>query len=1022
MTKPVNFILVTFSIFLLCQLSQAEITLGHGQAISGPDFVITPEQGQQLGNNLFHHFGKFSLQSGESATFTGANDLKNIISRVSGGNPSIINGAIHSLPPQADFWFINPHGIILGAEANLEVGGAIHLSTADYIRFEDDRVLYANPQSLSQLSLAAPHRFGFIQSNAQIQLQQPDLFTQQNIALVASEITGSAQIDTSEHDINLVAIKQGEVDLSGQRPVLTPVTPSSPIQLGKINLSSASNSNSETNIANTSGDSYISGGSNIHLIADQIDLNQIAIQSYNYTPQEGSLSLSAREINLLNSQLISISEHEGKSNNIEIKASESLSLKTISTESTVIPEEPSMRTEIFSGHQNSGNAGNIIIQASQVAVDNASIINQPFFQESEQKPLNGGNSGAILIDVDRLKLINGGVISTFNLDGDQGGLIKIKANESILIEDLSGNQSSRITAGTSSQGSAGQIIIDSQQLHINGGSITAESKAEFGDFFIEGNDIEALPENEGQLSETTTILPHLAENDNLVFATDMQENNQDSSFDDGFIEDDLYNENNDEALTENFAPIETENGFTIDSINPDPIDTPPIDNTDPIDYIDIVNTQPIDIFDFELEAGDAGDITIRTEQLSITQGGQIATRTFTTGNAGSLSLQVTDTLTIQGDTFSETGIYAGTEGSGQAGKLTINAANIQIKGGEIRSDSGRQSILSPEILGNAGDISIQGNNLTIESGGIISSTSYGDGDGGKIDISLKEQLSITGMIADLPIMQTEIVETETVTQATGNGTGIDAVNTSEFEPDSIVYYKDTGIDATNYGSDNEPGNIRLQAKNINLQNGASINSESHHQAEAGSIHIIAEKDLIIQNQSHISTESSTHGGTINIQAGDIIYIQGSNIRATSYGLDPEHNSGNLSLHSDKLVVMDNAFLEARALLGQGGNILIHSDYLIKNNQTDLDASSELGIQGEVDIDTISTDINHLTAHTNLILPKPPILLEEPCRQRQDPHNQHSSLIVQAARPKVVIKNGQLVFHQAQSNRSAPCPQ
>ena len=68
-------------------------------------YTIGANLGKQVGNNLFHSFGQFSLSStpvAESATFTSTGStgpISNVISRVTGGNQSSINGAIKSTIP-----------------------------------------------------------------------------------------------------------------------------------------------------------------------------------------------------------------------------------------------------------------------------------------------------------------------------------------------------------------------------------------------------------------------------------------------------------------------------------------------------------------------------------------------------------------------------------------------------------------------------------------------------------------------------------------------------------------------------------------------------------------------------------------------------------------------------------------------------------------------------------------------------------------------------------------------------------
>src|SRR5215470_9211895 len=76
--------------------------LSPAQTLVGPNYTIGANLGKQIGSNLFHSFGQFSLSNApvpESATFTSTGSvgpIKNVIGRVTGGNPSSIDGKIQS--------------------------------------------------------------------------------------------------------------------------------------------------------------------------------------------------------------------------------------------------------------------------------------------------------------------------------------------------------------------------------------------------------------------------------------------------------------------------------------------------------------------------------------------------------------------------------------------------------------------------------------------------------------------------------------------------------------------------------------------------------------------------------------------------------------------------------------------------------------------------------------------------------------------------------------------------------------
>ncbi|MDM8567170.1 filamentous hemagglutinin N-terminal domain-containing protein [Candidatus Halobeggiatoa sp. HSG11] len=159
---PIILLITTLSI-------NAEIitdgTLGQNINLPGPDFQIGADLGQQHGGNLFHSFQDFNLNSLESATFSGPNNVQNILSRVTGGNPSNIDGLIRSTIPDADMYFLNPNGIIFGPNAKLDVQGSFHASTADYLRLGNGGRFAAQNLNNSLLTIAPVEAFGFLDND-----------------------------------------------------------------------------------------------------------------------------------------------------------------------------------------------------------------------------------------------------------------------------------------------------------------------------------------------------------------------------------------------------------------------------------------------------------------------------------------------------------------------------------------------------------------------------------------------------------------------------------------------------------------------------------------------------------------------------------------------------------------------------------------------------------------------------------------------------------------------------------------
>ncbi|WP_204101791.1 MULTISPECIES: filamentous hemagglutinin N-terminal domain-containing protein, partial [Spirulina sp. CCY15215] len=71
------------------------------------------------------------------ANFLSAPEIRNILSRVVGGNPSLINGLIQVTGGNSNLFLMNPAGIVFGNNASLNVPGDFTATTATGIGFGD---------------------------------------------------------------------------------------------------------------------------------------------------------------------------------------------------------------------------------------------------------------------------------------------------------------------------------------------------------------------------------------------------------------------------------------------------------------------------------------------------------------------------------------------------------------------------------------------------------------------------------------------------------------------------------------------------------------------------------------------------------------------------------------------------------------------------------------------------------------------------------------------------------------------
>lgn len=108
-------------------------TDGTGTLVNQTGDTFTIAGGTQSGENLYQSFQQFGLNQGQIANFLSRPDIANILGRVTGGDPSVIQGLIQVTGGDSNLFLLNPAGIVFGADSRLNLPAAFTATTANAI-------------------------------------------------------------------------------------------------------------------------------------------------------------------------------------------------------------------------------------------------------------------------------------------------------------------------------------------------------------------------------------------------------------------------------------------------------------------------------------------------------------------------------------------------------------------------------------------------------------------------------------------------------------------------------------------------------------------------------------------------------------------------------------------------------------------------------------------------------------------------------------------------------------------------
>jgi filamentous hemagglutinin family protein len=216
-------LLALFSPLSLSVQVQAQVTPandGTGTIVEQRTGNITG--GQTTGTNLFHSFQQFDVISGQTANFVPDAGITNILGRVGGNAPSVVNGTIQ-VTGNANLYLMNPAGLIFGQGAVLNVPGSFVGTTANAIGFGDGKWFNAVGTNTYEALTGNPTGFAFttaqpgsIFNAAKLEgvNPSPDAATPGNriggLTLVGGAVVSTGEIKVPGGNVNIATVPGGK--------------------------------------------------------------------------------------------------------------------------------------------------------------------------------------------------------------------------------------------------------------------------------------------------------------------------------------------------------------------------------------------------------------------------------------------------------------------------------------------------------------------------------------------------------------------------------------------------------------------------------------------------------------------------------------------------------------------------------------------------------------------------------------------------------------------------------------------
>ncbi len=927
--------------------------LGLGTSATRAGNVTTIDGGTRAGNNLFHSFSRFDLGQGDFARWVhSAGDpasIRNVVNRVTGGDPSDIFGTIDSTGlPNANFFFINPAGIVFGDGARIDVPASAHFSTAAALRFADGSSFTVTTPGGSSFSVANVAGFGFLGGQGDVAMHggRGMSFTGTRLSLTGRNVT-MLDSQIAADGFALAAVGGGSVEISLAAP--RTITGNGRLLIADSVLRS-------------------SGADGILLSGGIIDLTNAGIGTA-FAPGRfdgvgGPIDINGRIVTILNSLISASTSGPEPAGEIRI-AGQNITIAGGSmiqseTDRGSTGEAGAIRingdaidildgSRISSSTLTAAQSGAIFVNGRAVRIMDGSVL------ASDVRPGTTGSAGSIQILGSTLTMENGATLSSVSEGFGQAGLINIFVDSAIRL-----TRSNIISEARGQSSGAGIVSLNASSIMLDNAVISTTTNTS-GDAGVVG-----ISTDDMELRDRSVILsisaPGAAGNAGQVSIQRRGETGGRLLLTGGSaIRSDTNGPGNAGGISIGMDRVSLIEGGAISSdsgLSCANVGCGPLGRAGDIDItgvsLTMLDTDPFDGLETVISSDSIGGTGAGTIRLTLSGDldsvgfGQVSSDTIG-GNAGAGAggdvVINAENVRFSG---SRSGISSGTFGPGQGGSVTINARNQIVLADEAailsQSGDGRVAGNAPPGQGSSGSITLNARDILITSGGTISASTFTDGKAGAVTIRA----------GSLRMINQALLGSFSQGQGEGGLVDIDVGELIMVGAASIDTGTGLNCDICGFGGD--AGDIMLRAGRLEMRGiqldefsfgTPRISSDTSSQGNAGNLTLVISGALVM-DAAQISSATSLTGnaGTINLTAGSIAMDNGAVISTEADPIeDPlsRGNAGEIIITSTGTVrlssgsqIVSNTFSAGSAgeitlrtpglLLLQGGRISSGSDF------------------------------------------------------------------------------------------------